>query len=365
MINRYENVDVLRGIAILIIVIYHCFAITAPTLTSFFHIDKMIGYGGEIGVTLFFVLSGFGIECSILNKDKAEGYTWKSFMQKRMKRIIPQYYICLIIMLFLTDWASFLVTKKGLFHICTHLLFVHNLLPDTHGSINGAMWSLATIVQFYCIALLLHKIIKKNRIVAVVGTVIITILIKMIFFNLINIHFEGNGVYYFVYGRQLITALDNFVIGMAVANICADVEVKKRNICFLGVIVLLMFIIYWIVWVDRRGLYSNTVWGWCWHSVLALAIGILVYFLIHCPSIFKPIRDFFCFIANIEYGIYIWHIVIIYNLVGKSPTFKILSENSFILFVVGILLSSIFAGYLSTMVIDNRRISVNNGGKAC
>ena len=173
-LKRYENVDILRAVAIITIIVYHCFAISGVTLTHFLCIDKVIGYGGETGVTLFFVLSGFGIACSIINAERKHSpYSWKSFMKKRLKRIIPQYYVCMIILLLITDCASLLLTKQGLVHIVSHALFVHNFTMYTHGSINGAMWALATIVQFYLIALPLQKLLRKNKWVTLSASIII------------------------------------------------------------------------------------------------------------------------------------------------------------------------------------------------
>ncbi len=352
--KRYENVDILRGMAIIIIIVYHCFAITTPSLTQLCYIDKMIGYGGEIGVTLFFVLSGFGIECSILRKEKTQRYTWGSFMQKRMKRIVPQYFVCLLVMLLLTDCSSFIGTKEGLVHILTHFTFTHNLLIPTHGSINGAMWTLAAIVQFYCIALFLHKIIQKNRIRALVWSVVITVLIKMVVFYIITNFYQANGIYYFVYGRQLITALDNFVIGMVISNVCVNKEVNVRWYNWIFVFVNIGITIVMVLWVDQRGLYTDTLWGWSWHSVLALVMGGLIYFLVKCPSIVKGIREIFLFISKIEYGMYIWHIVLIYNLVAKSTLVKLVSDKSFALFSVGIIAITMVAGFLSTYFVDEK-----------
>lgn len=352
--KRYENVDILRGVAILIIIVYHCYAITGPSLTQFCHVDKIIGYGGEVGVTLFFVLSGFGIEYSILQKERKEKYTWKSFMRKRMFRIVPQYFVSLMIMLLLTDCASFIGTKTGLVHILTHFTFTHNLLTATHGSINGAMWTLATIVQFYCIALLLHKAIKKNRMIALLGSVVVTIILKMFVFHIITNYFPSNGVNYFVYGRQLFTALDNFMIGMVIGNVCANKEVRAKWYNWMVVLGIMVITIAMILWIDQRGLYTDTWWGWSWHSVLALLMGGLIYFFVKCPPFVKGVREIFLFVSKIEYGMYIWHIVLIYNLVARSSIVKLVCEKSFALFCVCIIIVTIFAGYLSTYIIDKK-----------
>ena len=354
--KRYENVDMLRSLAIIMIIVYHCFAITMPTLSHVMYGDKLIGYGGEIGVTLFFILSGFGIACSIINAENKDGkgYTWFGFMKKRMKRIIPQYYVCLAIILLLTDCAGFILTPNGMLHIFSHVFFFQNLFITTHGSINGAMWALATIVQFYLIALPLQKLINKNKWFALVIAIIISIGSKCVIYNYIAHNTDGNGTYFFVYGRQLLDALDNFVAGMVVAKICIEKTQTKKWYWWIGCISLFVFMIFWITFIDKIGLYTNSFEGYIWHSVLALVLAGILFCFNRCPFPFKYVKKFLLWLSKYEYGIYIWHIVLIYNLIGKSPMFQLIRSHSFYMFTLAILAVSVIVGYFSTKFIDKK-----------
>ena len=354
--KRYENVDMLRSLAIITIIVYHCFAITMPTLSHVLYVDKLIGYGGEIGVTLFFVLSGFGIAYSIINAENKDGkgYTWIAFMKKRITRIVQQYYVCLAIMLLLTDCAGFLLTPQGILHIFSHIFFFQNLFVTTHGSINGAMWALATIFQFYLIALPLQKLIEKNKWIILFLAIIVSIGSKCLIYNYIAHNTELNGTYFFVYGRQLLDTLDNFVVGMVIAKVCTERKQDKKWYWWIGVIVLFVVMIFWITVIDKIGLYTNNLLSYIWHSVLALILAGILFCFNRCPFPFKYIKKFLLWLSKYEYGIYIWHIVLIYNLIGKSPLFQLIRSQTFYMFTVVILIVSIFMGFFSTKFIDKK-----------
>ena len=351
--KRSENVDILRSIAIYMIVIYHCYAITQPTFQHFTILSKIIGYWGEIGVTLFFIMSGFGISCS-LKKQSLGGdkISWLNFMKRRIKRVVPQYYVCLIIMLLLTDWSS-QIAVDGLQSIVTHVFFIHNLWVATHGTINGAMWTMGTIVQFYVVAMFIQKLMERNIYFTTIVAVVITIVSKMVTFFIVTKYIGENGTYYFVYGRQLITALDNFVVGMCIGNIYSE----RDNVCekwknWIYVLIFVAGVFFATFVIDGKGLYTNTIWGWTWHSVLAFLLGGIVYFVIRCPMPLGKLKNALVKVSKYEYGIYIWHIVIIYNLVQKSPIFSALAQRSYCIFSLCIVIICTVVGYFSTKFID-------------
>ncbi len=80
---RYPELDGLRGIAILMVVAYHYEL--APFLS---------------GVDLFFVLSGFLLGGILLDKQDAPNY-FKAFYARRFCRILPLYFVCLLVFLIL------------------------------------------------------------------------------------------------------------------------------------------------------------------------------------------------------------------------------------------------------------------------
>lgn len=67
-----KNIDVLRALALLQILLYHAWAVsgTPDFLPAIFAPGLQLS--GEIGVTVFFALSGFGIYCSITSDYEKE-----------------------------------------------------------------------------------------------------------------------------------------------------------------------------------------------------------------------------------------------------------------------------------------------------
>ena len=70
--KRIKNIDLLRAGAILYIMLYHCYVLSGQPWQAHTAIHTILTLGGEVGVTLFFLLSGYGIIFpSLLRKKEA------------------------------------------------------------------------------------------------------------------------------------------------------------------------------------------------------------------------------------------------------------------------------------------------------
>src|SRR5260370_38993058 len=76
------DVDGLRAIAILSVVLYHA---GVPFIT-----------GGFTGVDIFFVISGYLIGGHIYSSLCAGSFSYLGFYQRRAKRILPAFYVVLV-----------------------------------------------------------------------------------------------------------------------------------------------------------------------------------------------------------------------------------------------------------------------------
>ena len=140
--HYYPALDGMRGLAILLVVIYHNF--------NFINYS----YFGWLGVDLFFVLSGFLITEILLNTAGQPNFL-RNFFCKRALRIFPLYYTCLILALLV---LPALFKRDPAFQYYTEnqgwlWLFLQNWLyifkqPEGNGFLNH-FWSLAVEEQFY------------------------------------------------------------------------------------------------------------------------------------------------------------------------------------------------------------------------
>ncbi len=134
----------LRGLAVLGVVIYHCH----PRLTG-----TWLYYGslwGWAGVNLFFVLSGFLITCILLESREKPRY-FRNFYARRGLRIWPVYFLLLIVTYLNAPWfvgAPVLSAVRSAPWLI-YVLFLQNLFHITLPPPIGPTWSLAIEEQYY------------------------------------------------------------------------------------------------------------------------------------------------------------------------------------------------------------------------
>lgn len=86
--------------------------------------------------------------------------------KKRFWRIVPSYYLCVLLMLLLIalPYGMFVTVGDMAKDVLAHLLFVFNFFPQTYHQtpLNGALWTVAVEVQFYLVFPLLARAFVKR-----------------------------------------------------------------------------------------------------------------------------------------------------------------------------------------------------------
>ena len=181
--------DGLRAMALLFIVWFHFWQQSWILAGQFDWIPRY----GYLFVDMMILLSGF---CLFLPYARKMVYgedvdSKGEFYKKRIARIMPSYYISILIVLFLFalpkgEYHSGLEFAKDFF---THIFFIHNLFPDvlanTH--LNGVLWTVALEVQFYIFFPFIAKAFTKKPIL----TYIAMILVGLVSCITISINFEN------------------------------------------------------------------------------------------------------------------------------------------------------------------------------
>ena len=139
------ELDAIRGLAILGVVFYHAFywARDLSAYSPWQRIFLKTMSVGQYGVNLFFVLSGFLITGILLNTRDRKDY-YKRFYLRRALRILPAYYLTLLIL------VVFRMASKGF--MLMSLLYSSNLsllfgIPMSY----AVLWSLAVEEHFYLV----------------------------------------------------------------------------------------------------------------------------------------------------------------------------------------------------------------------
>jgi peptidoglycan/LPS O-acetylase OafA/YrhL len=157
--TRIPALDGLRGIAILLVVIFHHTLMRQET--PFDRVYVNVARLGWTGVDLFFVLSGFLIT-GLLYDTKGSPHYYRTFYVRRMLRIFPLYFLFLFYVLHVAPWvwpdtplaemARSAMADRGEVWYWLYLQNVPFALDGTLGHPNLAVtWSLAIEEQFYLV----------------------------------------------------------------------------------------------------------------------------------------------------------------------------------------------------------------------
>ena len=160
--SRIPGLDGLRAIAITVIVLYHMFPETMR--------------GGYLGVSLFFVLSGYLLSVTCMQSFELRTYSVGRFYLKRIRRIYPALLVVVGATLILL-WRFYPASLRGLRHEVLSILLgynnwrqiamnqsyftrIANSSPFTH------LWSTAIELQYYLVWPLLFFVcarLEKSR----------------------------------------------------------------------------------------------------------------------------------------------------------------------------------------------------------
>lgn len=145
--QHLPQLDGLRGLAIAIVVLGHMMVFGVG-----FGLSRL-GALPPLGVTLFFVLSGFLITRILLDARNKSNY-YLSFYARRALRIWPLYFLILAVLFWITNHrVAGLTFDENQVHWPFFVLYVQNIVYKNATLLGppalGITWSLAVEEQFY------------------------------------------------------------------------------------------------------------------------------------------------------------------------------------------------------------------------
>ncbi len=179
------ELDGLRAVAILLVVIFHCRTIAlAGTGAQHFYVS--LAEVGWIGVDLFFVLSGFLITGILIDTVGRAGY-FRSFYIRRVLRIFPLYYAALAVYAMAVHvFGIHRLAPPSMGAEVAHWFYVQNWLPlfgvDWTRPL-AHFWSLGVEEQFYlCWPALVLVFVRRGRAAHLcLGTIVFALAMRVVF----------------------------------------------------------------------------------------------------------------------------------------------------------------------------------------
>ena len=166
--NRLISLDVLRGIAVLMVITTHMDETRLPgrpeLVGPFGFVEWTLRNLGWSGVPLFFVLSGFLIGGLLFSEiDKHGTLRVRRFLLRRGMKLWPSYIVLLIVLgvTGATHYIDYSSSSSIALSIAKHVFFLQNYL-GLGG--NGPTWSLAVEEHFYTLLpFVLLLLLAKDR----------------------------------------------------------------------------------------------------------------------------------------------------------------------------------------------------------
>jgi peptidoglycan/LPS O-acetylase OafA/YrhL len=228
--NKFDYIDALRGIAIVMVVLTH----TAQPIKNLDPALRLFANYCQMGVQLFFIASALTL-CLSYSARYNEKNRVMAFYLRRFFRIAPLYYLAIPLYFVLVAvkerylFGSFVSVDTYSFkNIAANILFVHDFIPSAQNNIVPGGWSIGVEMVFYLVFPLLFAVFHKYAfdyrvmLLAICGSVILNFILMQ------NLDYppENNGFVYYLFSNQLAV----FLTGMLVYKIIADKNIDNRQL---------------------------------------------------------------------------------------------------------------------------------------
>jgi len=161
MIRRNPSLDLLRGLAIAMVVLTHCSHTAASVIPD---LRFFSWHYGKLGVQLFFIVSGYTMMLTF--GDNVDATSTRSFYLRRIFRIAPLFWAAILFYLILPAapdqevWAPNGIDSSK---VALTFFFLHWTSITAFNSVVPGGWSIAVEMQFYALfPLLLYLFRKRN-----------------------------------------------------------------------------------------------------------------------------------------------------------------------------------------------------------
>ena len=273
---------------------------------------------GRLGVTLFFVLSGFLISYLLLTERKVAGsISVKKFYGRRILRIWPLYYLLVLITFIVLPRIGFFALPKYSEALTPNLRYTLPLylllLPQLALSIfppvpfAEPLWSIGVEEQFYLLWPLMMKYVKKFLVLSI-GIIIGAVALKQIGFILAEANRASPSLKYWNYliNYLYFTRIECMAVGGLGAWLVFAQLKKVLNFIFHPLFQLLLYglTIYLLVTETYKPVYHYLLYAVCFCLIIINVAA-------NPRSLLRIENRIFIFLGNISFSIYMFHEIVI------------------------------------------------------
>jgi peptidoglycan/LPS O-acetylase OafA/YrhL len=289
-----KDIDGLRAIAVLSVIIFHAYPNFLP--------------GGFVGVDIFFVISGYLITSILVGESEAGTFSLFQFYVRRIKRIFPAL-IVVLIFVYVYGWFNFLSDDYAVIgkHIAAGASFTSNFISWAEAGYFDSeaikkpllhLWSLAIEEQFYIFWPFFILLICRLKLSFLK---VVTICLGGSFvWGLIQIQSDSIAAFY-----SPLTRFWELLIGAILVGLKRDEPIKafingcRGYLSYFGIALISIS----FVSIDHNSLFPGV---WAILPTLGAALIILDSSSLSLPNRLLGTR-FMVWVGLISYPLYLWH----------------------------------------------------------
>ncbi len=258
---------------------------------------------GQLGVSMFFVISGFLITF-LLCKESSEESTisLKNFYLRRIFRIFPAFYMYLAVAAALTAVGVFSLKAKDFLIAGTYLW---NYYMPSSPSILSHTWSLSLEEQFYLFWPACLKLLKPARALPITVALIFLepILRVLIYLHFPQIRQTGK------ISAMLHTRIDTIMFGCLIALLWRHNSFKRFVDRYVGSILFLATLLFLFFLDPLLNQYARDAYHPFWLTFDGVALSVILIYLVRNPRTIcgrlmnlRTLR----YIGVLSYSLYLW-----------------------------------------------------------
>ena len=326
--SRISGADGMRAVACLLVMLHHAIQrMNADFAPRWVKVIFFIGWRGEVGVSIFFVLSGcllsYPFWSAYVNDNKMPNL--REYVSRRIARIVPGAWLALIVTTYIgvvhlhypMNWTRFMA---GIFFI-----FSFHYKTFFPSEFDGPLWTIGLEAWCYIIMPIVILIScrfskKKKRVWAwLLGWLVLLQILQPIVIHNFMTGMDGKGWMYGMTGGAKLwmpywnfaTFFAQYLCGVAAAFLIVMVKknnwLSQRKWDFIGVLSLIAAFI--LVCVRETPGVPDTLTKQPYNApIFSLLIGLGLAAIASGVSVGKKFDNrFFTYIAKISFGLYLWH----------------------------------------------------------
>lgn len=332
----FPSMNGLRFFAAFVVIIHHLeqmkYLFRLPNIFFQWHFIKIVG---ELGVTLFFTLSGFLITYLLLTEKERFGTVFvKQFYIRRILRIWPLYYLIIILGLFVLPQIHFFdipkFTELVPTHFKTKILFYFLLFPNVINCLYAYMpyiaqtWSIGIEEQFYYVWPWIMK--KTTNYFTVMLMIIFGLLILTSVLSLFANHADDismldskTKLITFTWKFMAMLRMSCMAIGATGALLLYNLEMRVLRIFFKRISQIIIYAtVFFMLMFGIEFPFAN-------HEIYSCFFILIILNLAANPdTLFNLENKVLDYLGKISYSMYMWHSI---ALVAALHTARFINPN--------------------------------------